>query len=54
VSVNFHPDLHTLMLEARYLDRQCFEIPPVALQVGEQAGDLDGGEGRGGGQLPCR
>ena len=33
MSVNFHPDLQQLMLEARYLDRQRFAIPPLALQV---------------------
>lgn len=32
--MNFHPDLRRLMLEARYLDRQRFAIPPIALQVG--------------------
>lgn len=33
VSVNFHPALSQLMLEARYLDRKGFKIPDVALQV---------------------
>lgn len=34
VGVNFARELRTLMLEARYLDRQRWEVPPVALQVG--------------------
>ena len=33
VGVNFRPELRTLMLEARYLDRHRLEIPPVALQA---------------------
>jgi dynein heavy chain len=36
VAVNFAPVLRELMLEARYLDRMHFEIPPVALQVALQ------------------
>lgn len=33
VGVNFAPALRELMLEARYLDRMHFDIPPVALQA---------------------
>lgn len=33
VTVNFSPGLKALALEARYLDRMRFEIPPVAMQV---------------------
>jgi dynein heavy chain len=36
VVVNFRPELPQLMLEARYLDRKGFEVPPLALQVALQ------------------
>lgn len=38
VRVNFHPDLHMLMLEARYLDRKGFKVPPLALRAALQEG----------------
>ena len=31
--VNFHAELRELLVEARYLDRFRFPIPPVALQA---------------------
>ena len=36
VVVNFRLELPQLMLEARYLDRKGFEVPPLALQVALQ------------------